>query len=336
MHVNFDPSLKPWEIEADAYTIGDNQLSMPFRKYARLWLESDHSRMSRSRKRNSDPIPEGGLLVDVANKYREALERDEIEASDDAEPHIQLPNSGMQIHEEYSLYGHFFFLKRLLGNVGKFRFYLDQDSGMRAACLSAFSDEILEGRCDAFYVRINKDLTLHQKQRLVKQVQRDIDEAQAQYPYLSNTSIRLLKIMEEIKRLETIGRWEDRWLYYPFPDMSEPEKAVCYLTPRNDYGEDHMAHLYLKASLHAVDSYFNQIRTRLSPLERGKHSQSNAGRTWYGYQPYKPELVQKLLDILRVFRNYCQKSKKDKKTAAMRVGLARGPIDMDAIIHFND
>lgn len=48
--------------------------------------------------------------------------------------------SNKAIHEEYTLYGHFLFLRRLLGNVGKFRFYLDQDSGMRAACLSAFCD----------------------------------------------------------------------------------------------------------------------------------------------------------------------------------------------------
>jgi hypothetical protein len=36
------------------------------------------------------------------------------------------------------MYGCFFFLKRLLGNVQKWRFFLDQDPGLRAACLAAF------------------------------------------------------------------------------------------------------------------------------------------------------------------------------------------------------
>lgn len=335
MHTNFDPSLDPAYVERDAVTIGDTLKSMPFRKYARVWLTEDHSRMARKRDSLEDmPIPEGGLLQDVAKRYSDALRRDEIEASDDPSTHTKLPQKGMQIHEEYTLYGHFFFLKRLFRNVEKVRFYLDQDSGIRAACLSAFVDQVLDGRCDAFYVRINKDLTVHQKQKLVNLVGKELEMTEAQYPYLSKISIQLLKIMEEMKRLETIGRWEDRWLTYPFPDMSEPEKAVCYLTPRNDYEESHLAHLYLKASLHAVDSYFNQVRTRISPLQRAKHSQSNSGRTWYGYQPYKPEMVQKLLDILRVFHNYCLKGKKDKKTPAMRLGLAKSVIDLDAIIYF--
>ena len=85
----------------------------------------------------------------------------------------------MQVHEEYTLYGHFFFLRRLLGNVEKVRIYLDQDSGMRAACFAAYRKEILTGRCDAFFVRINKSLTVHQKQRLVKQVERQLEEAAA-------------------------------------------------------------------------------------------------------------------------------------------------------------
>ena len=116
----------------------------------------------------------------------------------------------MQVHEEYTLYGHFYFLRRLLGNVEKVRFYLDQDSGMRAACFAAYREEILAGRCDAFFVRINKSLTLHQKQRLVKQVERDLVEAEARFPYdLSKTSLRLLLIEEEMRRLQTIGRWND-------------------------------------------------------------------------------------------------------------------------------
>jgi hypothetical protein len=214
------------------------------------------------------------------------------------------------------------------------RFYLDQDSGMRAACFAAYRKEILAGRCDAFYVRINKDLTLHQKQRLVKKVEHDLLEAEAKHPYdLSKTSLRLLVILEEMERLQAIGRWDDRWLKYPFPDMSEPEKAVCYLTDRGDYEPSHLARLYLRASLHTVDSYFNQVRTRLSPLQRAVHSQSSAGRTWYGKQPYDPRLVQKLLDLLRLFHNYCLKSKKDKKTPAMRLGLARVPIDLDEVIY---
>lgn len=336
MNSNFDPRLNPALVAIHAEHLGDMQKLLPFRRYARLWLDEDYARLVRGRDHFSLPIPEGGLERDVANRYRIALTRNEIEATDDPEPHIMLPEDGLQVHEEYTLYGHFLFLKKMLKNVEKFRFFLDQDSGMRAACFAAFRDDILEGNCDAFFVRINKDLTVNQKRRIVGQVERELDKARFLYPDLTDTSIRILGVIEEMEKMEKIGRWEDRWLKYPFPDMSEPEKAVCHLTPINVYENTHMANLYLKASLHAVDSYFNQVRTHISPLQRANRSQSSSGRTWYGYQPYQPELVQKLLDIFRVFHNYCLESKIDKKTPAMRLGLAKGPVDLDKIIYFSE
>jgi hypothetical protein len=70
---------------------------------------------------------------------------------------------------------------------------------------------------------------------------------------------------ERIAQMATLGRWKDRWLSHPFPNMSEPEKAVCYLTDLKDYDDDHLAWLYNKASLHAIDCFFMQVRRRLSP-----------------------------------------------------------------------
>ncbi len=52
----------------------------------------------------------------------------------------------------YTLYGHFLHLLTLFDSVEKVRFLLDQDSGMRAACLGAFAGRIKDRRCDAFYV----------------------------------------------------------------------------------------------------------------------------------------------------------------------------------------
>ena len=43
------------------------------------------------------------------------------------------------------------------------------------------------------------------------------------------------------------------------------EKAMCYLTDIQEYDEEHLAWLYNKASLHAIDR-FMQFRRRLSLL----------------------------------------------------------------------
>jgi hypothetical protein len=76
-----------------------------------------------------------------------------------------------------------------------------------------------------------------------------------------------------------------------------------------------------------------QVRRRLSLLERPISSASNTGRRWYGYGPYNPAMVAKLLDIFRVFYNYVEVGK-DKQTPAMRLGLARNATDPGDIMHY--
>jgi hypothetical protein len=115
--------------------------------------------------------------------------------------------------------------------------------------------------------------------------------------------------------------------------MSEPEKAVCYLTDYSDYDEDHLARLYGKASLHGIDRFFMQVRRRLSILERPIATSSKNYRMWYGYSAYNPATIVKLLGIFRVFYNYCAKGQ-DKKTPAMRLGLAKGTVALEDIIYF--
>jgi hypothetical protein len=137
-----------------------------------------------------------------------------------------------------------------------------------------------------------------------------------------------------LHKMREIGKWKDRWLFHPLPSMSEPEKALCYLTDFGDYDDDHLARLYNKGSLHAVDSFFNRVRRRISLLERSVGSKGNAGRQWDGYAPYNPVQVQKLLTIFRTVHNYVLTSPKDGLTPAMRLGLAKGAKSLDDILYF--
>jgi len=196
-------------------------------------------------------------------------------------------------------------LHKLLGNVDKVRFFLDQDSGIRAACLSSFQKEINSRTCDAFYIRINKGLTIDEKRKVLRESCSVFKTVQSQYPDLSESEVKLVLIKQHMATMQEIGKWKDRWLSHPFPNMSEPEKAICYLTNHNDYDEDHQAWLYTKASMHGIDCFFMQVRRRLSLLERPIASASSVGRMWHGYSAYNPAVIVKLLDIFRVYYNYC-------------------------------
>jgi transposase-like protein len=334
MHLNFDPGMDPSQVIAEVALRGDSNIPAPFRRHARLWIPDDFEKTTRGDFSVHTLSRAGRLFDEIRGTYGQALQRDDIEVFETPDITNRLPNNGLQVHSEYTLYGHFFFLRDLFKNVEKVRFFLDQESGIRAACLSAFVDEVLQKRCDAFYVRINKDLTVNEKRRRRAECIRELEEMRESFPADTDLELELIKI--RMQGLIPIGKWQDKWLYHPLPNMSEPDKAVCWLTDLKDraYDEDHLARLYKMASLHGIDRFFMQVRRRLSLLERPMTSSSNSGRRWYGYSAYNPENVTKLLDIFRVFYNYVELGD-DKKTPALRVGLAKGKITIEDILYYH-
>lgn len=334
-HLNFDPSLSHEEIEQRVRAINDGSKEPPFRRYARLWIEDDYSEALRTSRGNYQNEVNGprSLMGDIALMYEEVENRADTEISETPNENIKLPSTGVQVHAEYTLYGHFFFLRKLLDNVEKIRFFLDQDSGIRAACLSAFCDRIKESRCDAFYVRIKTDITIDEKRRILADSRARFQAKKALHPDLSDSQVKLLIIKERLNELTAIGKWKDRWVEHPFPNMGEPEKVMCYLTDMHQYDEDHVAWLYNKASKHAVDRFFMQARRRMSLLERPLSTMRNRGRRWHGYGPYNPAMIGKLLDIFRVFYNYVEAGQ-DKQTPAMRVGLVKSVASIEDILYY--
>lgn len=332
MHLNYDPVLDAEVVERAAVAAGDYQAKAPFRRYARCWLKADYKTTINARAAGRRTSRKGDLQSAIAATYAEAAQREDVEVGEMPDANRRLPTRGVQIHAEYTLYGHFFFLRRLFGGVEKLRFFVDQDSGMRAACLAAFQPEITGRTADAFYVRIAKEMTVNQKRSELAASRARFESAKQANPGFSDGELQLVLIKAAIAQMATLGKWQDRWLIHPFPDMSEPQKAVCYLTDCGDYDADHLAWMYRKASLHSIDRFFMQVRRRLSVLER-PISSSTAQRKWYGYSAYNPEIVVKLLGIFRVFYNYCAVGK-DGKTPAMRLGLAKGVVDLEDIIYF--
>jgi transposase-like protein len=239
VHLNYDPSLDAAAIQAEAQINGDLHLPHPHRRFARLWLNADYddasSRSMATKRHNLS------LSAAIDDTYAAALTRDDIESPDAPLPTKKLPEYGMQIHGEYTMYGHFFFLKRLLGNVQKWRFFIDQDPGLRAACLSAFHDEIQGCTADAFYVRINKELTVDERRHRYSDANAVFEQAKSSYPDMTIQEVKLTLIKQRLAAMSVHGKWQDQWLDHPFPTMGEPEKAVACLTPLDDYDEDHKA-----------------------------------------------------------------------------------------------
>ena len=90
-------------------------------------------------------------------------------------------------------------------------------------------------------------------------------------------------------------------------------------------GWDSLSKLVCAASIHPVDAWFNLARRRVAGFERGLPTSSNRQRIWHAYGLYDPEMVPKVVAILRFYHNWMLRGR-DGKTPAMRIGLARGLI----------
>jgi transposase-like protein len=332
--LNFDPSV---DVEAvESLAVNESERQRPFRTDARLWTSLDYTNSVKvtARYRASRSLEEN-----ISQQYEQAAQRTDVEALDAPTINNRLPEHGMQVHTEYLLYGAFLRLKEMLSSVEKVRFFLDQDSGMRAACLGGWFDRVVDRSCDAFYVSISKSVTVDRKRKLSAQSRDEVLAVMAALGCTRSEAV-LTVLKDRIAHSKTLGKWNDRWVFHPQATMSEPEKALCHLTDLGDYDEDHLAWLYNKASLHGVDSYFNRIRRRVSLLERGIHTSANAGKVWNGYAPYNPQQVQKLLDIFRTCHNFMwtrdvfKGEVKEKKTPAMLIGLAKGVVTYEDVIYW--
>jgi len=181
-------------------------------------------------------------------------------------------------------------------------------------------------------------MTVDKKRTLVNQSRAEYEKTQATYFKLTDPEVRQVMMMFEIAKADKIGKWEDRWAAHPLPDMSEPAKAVCYLTDLRreppDYDVSHTALLYLRATMRAVDNFFQQVRRSINLLERPILTASKNRRTWYGYSPYNPAMVEKLLDIYRTLHNFVEVGK-DGSTPAMRLVLKAAAVPVEDILYFN-
>ena len=329
IHLDFDPSISLNQALNDAMKVRDYDKDFPFRKSARIWLPDDFENAVIEDESILEEQPK--VKHKISSSYDQAIARDDVESPDIITKGMQLPQNGVQVRAVYSIYAHFFYLKELLKGAEKLRFFMDQESGIRGACLSAFHKEIKERKCDAFFIKIQKK-TDKERLRAYNQGRIKIQQYMKDNPGATKKEARLALLIKSIKSMDPKGKWNDRWLLHPFPTKKEPEKEVSFLTDPNDYSLEHKAWLYNKASTHLLDNFFQQLRRGVKMIERSFTTPSNNKRVWSGYAAYNPEMVVKLIEIFRVYYNFAKKVGQ-KITPAMRLGIAAGPVDINDILY---
>lgn len=341
-NLNYDAELQYDEVAADAVKFGDHKLDKPFRRYARIWMPEEFDAEAKAGAKAKPPSKPTELAEAIAKAHQAAVERPDIEAGDGAKTSARTPVRGVQIHETPVMNAHIQLVTRLLYRAPKLRFFMDQESGLRAAFMAAVPDRVKTRTADAFYVSVAKEQTIDEKRALVASAMRRMTKFKNDNPKYSDDEAAVRLMREEMLAAVPIGIFKDPWVNHPAPDLREPEKKVCWLTDIDERAADvdeldeqldHYARLLLRASLSAVDRFFMQIRRGITMAERGIISASSDRRLWFGKNAYDPDHLAKLLEIFRVYFNYCEVGE-DKQTPAMRLGLARGPVASEDILYF--
>ena len=118
---------------------------------------------------------------------------------------------------------------------------------------------------------------------------------------------------------------------HPLPTINEPQKAMCWLTPRSDLDDDRKADMFLRSGLARIDNVFQKTRRLFNEVERPIGTSSTHNKVWHGYAPYNPKMLNKYLTIFRAVNNFVFVGD-DGRTPAMRLGFAKQPLDFEDIV----
>ncbi|NTG25504.1 IS1 family transposase [Agrobacterium rhizogenes] len=320
-HPQIDTRFDTNTIQEAVDACGDLDLSPPFRRYARLWNYEDY----------------GNALQLTPEAFKPA--REDQDGPEHMTVDRQLPKQGSMIHIDYLMFGHFMYLHALLGKkTGSVHFSLDADPGLANACLSAWKDKCIDGKVDVAILRCNKSATIDEKNAAILEAIRLKNLAEELYPNLHPFEAHLSYFVTNSILVALDPKHRGEWLRshdveYPFIKKSEPGKTVRLLTDKGGRSNKQIAMIMHYTSLHQVDRFFMQIRRAIAGLERAPAYPRRASRKWYLYGFYSPEMVEKCLTIFRTYFNFIATGK-DKKTPAMRLGLAKGPVRYEDIIYF--
>lgn len=298
--VQLDTSMTMDQAELLSAEADEEAVSIAFREHARVWTKSEFeehlAKLLKSKKIND---------VDL----------------------YQLPHQGCLVRYDILQFAHALRLRDHIAHSGApLVLVMDDDRGLQQAFCSVFAPEVRKEQADIAVVSFDKGMTNGKRNQVVADGQNALAAATgigiADLRRMSNEEYA--DLVDEEVACAIIGEDLRYGYQYPFSRKSEPQKRVWLLTDSPDKGYRQKARLLRLATLRSVDSYFHKVRSNISFAARAGIA-GTTRHTWDRHYLYKPELMVKIAEIFRFHHNWCEPGK-DKKTPAMRLGLAKGRI----------
>jgi len=236
-------------------------------------------------------------------------------------------------------------LKEALKYSGRVNLYADNDAGFKTAICGVFSDWIAHGKLNAFQVFAERSggHQLLDKSTAERLKEKD-SELQHEFPELNKKERLALLWKDQLSNRVTMPGTRSEWIVSP--NLNSHFAGILPLSNIKNKDIEQMTSLLESASLHGVDNWFQIIRRHLNMLERPVTSGTNSKR-WNAYAGYNPEWMAKLIEIKRVYFNYCMTNERTNKkkykgnlkpkptTAAMRLHLVDQVFKAEDILSFS-
>jgi len=274
-------------------------------------------------------------------------EVEEMARQTNADVAMQMPTQGLLVNQTYSMLSHFAVIKEMLRTAWHINLYADNDSGFKTAISGVFQDWLADGTMRAFQVFTersgNNQLLDKSTAELIKK--RDL-ELQQDFPNMSKEERLNLLWSQQLSNRVTLKGSKSEWIVSP--NMLSRFAGFLPLTDIKGFKPEKIASLLNSASLNGVDNWFQILRRHINYYERPVTSGTNSKR-WNAYSGYNPKWMAKLMEVKRIYHNYCSTNERSLKeeykgkrqlmpkptSPAMRLNLANKIFTSSDILSFS-
>lgn len=256
---------------------------------------------------------------------------------------------GSHVNSTYTAMAHFWLIKQLV-NAYEWRFITDNDQSLMTACYRVFSKEFQLTDAHHFLCQTDKSKTRRQAYEEFKYAQQELLDWGLRMGHITRSLKRLafsylteeFKTHKFYKEVSTgtgfYNIYADNSIQHPLATPDRGFRQVDCTTDLSSLEPNQIANLILNVNDNAVNTFIQNIRRRLSILERPLMTARGDGKS-YIYSNFNPKYAQMSLTILRTFYNFCVPFKtKDGKiitvsTPAQRLGITDKEFSLNDIIY---
>jgi transposase-like protein len=371
--VNFDPGTGPAsrhfeQLVRSGELKGPGGLGRSARYEMRAFLEA--AIWGLQRELAASPTPERALELDRLIAAARLLLPGALPG-----PKVQgNPPEGVMVSRFYTAAAHFAALDALLPPDAYLHVTTDFDKSLHGGALVGLAERLRRERVDLTLVRFEKGLSVPKREARIAGFRKAFAAfvAGLDTPMTDQTLLRRAFIRAHAQPQPAVPSFHADVWSVPTESMYEPGKMVGIAFQRPDSDPERRARSRLRlldrSSLHAVDTFFNFTRQRVWYLDRPGDSRSS-GTRHNRTQPYQAAMLQMIVDIARVWYNWCEphpfrvararqscqeevpatfpqpqegtqhggdktsRPARDKSTPAMRLGLTNAPTRIDTILY---